>query len=325
MGWLVRSAWGYLCGVTLAASLGAAPPTLPGPDATPPAPDAPAYTVRLTRPARVGEKFNFVADASFVQSLSGVVSGRAKSLRPTSGWLHLEAVERVLEVSARGEPSKSTYTLTRCTLREGNAETEFLPPEAVLTVTAGRWKSRVEIDGRPITMREETILRAAVSLPNTKDISLDDAFGTAKARRVGESWPVNAEALARYVSRQGVTVKKDDVSGTVKLKSVQDVGGVPHVLVAGAVTIRQWSPDPAYLPQEAQFVSGSAELKFTKLVPLAATGPCLTDTYSEKDLVKMKTRDDAILPDVVADGKILRTSGIKRTPLRAEPAASGQE
>jgi hypothetical protein len=312
--------------VALAASLGAVPATLPGPDATPPPADAPTYTVHLTRPARVGDRYNYVADATVVQSMTAQVSGRERPLRPTNISLHLGAVEQVLAVNARGEPSKATYTVTRCTKREGKLETPFLLPGRVLTVTAGRWKSSVESDEQRLTVREEIALRAVVSLPNTNDVSLDDAFGTARPRRAGESWAVNADALARLVSRQGVRVKKEDVSGTVKLKALQDVGGVRHALVVGSATIRQWCPDPTYLPQGSKFVSGSAELKFTKLVPVdAAAGPCLTDTFSEKDLLKLKTDDDEILPDILVDGKVLRTTGIKRTPMPGAPVASGQE
>jgi len=93
MGWLVRSAWGYLCGVALAASLGAAPPTLPGPDATPPAPDAPAYTVRLTRPARVGDcpadGRDEVRARALIQLVGTRCSPEARSARLSAGWRSL--------------------------------------------------------------------------------------------------------------------------------------------------------------------------------------------------------------------------------------------
>jgi hypothetical protein len=333
MGTSIRFARTCVCGVALAASMGAGTADAPAPDpatqpsasAVAPSADATTYTVRLSRPARIGDRYNYVADATVVQSMTANVCGRERTLRPSNISLHLEAVEQVLAVNARGEPSKATYAVTKCTKREGKLERTFLQPGRVLTATAGRWKSGIEANGERLTAREELALRAVVSLPNANDVSLDDAYGTAKPRHPGESWAVNAEALARLVSRQGVRVKREDVAGTVKFKALREADGVRHALVVGSATIRQWSPDPGYLPQGSKFVSGSAELKFTKLVPVdSASGPCLTDTFSEKDLLKLKTDDDAIAPDILVDGKVLRTTGVKRTPLGADPVASGQ-
>ena len=120
---------------------------------------------------------------------------------------------------------------------------------------------------------------------------------------------------------------KKHVSGTVKLRAVQLVGGVPHLLIQGKAVVEHWTPHPGDLPRDAQFVSGTDEIKFTKLVPADASGLCLTDSGSEKALMKVKTDDALIGPEVLVDAKVLRTIGIKRTPLGATgaPVASGRE
>src|SRR3954466_11620231 len=106
----------------------------------------PTYAIKLVRPVHVGDRYNYVADATLMQTMSAIVSGRERTLRPSNLSIHFEAVEHVLEVNANGEPSKATYTLPDCTPRDASAQKPFIEPGRVLTVTAGRWKSRIEID-----------------------------------------------------------------------------------------------------------------------------------------------------------------------------------
>jgi hypothetical protein len=195
----------------------------------------------------------------------------------------------------------------------------------VLTVEAGRWKSRLQVDQGDLAMIDEAALRAVVSLPNLKDLTDDQCFGTAKPVRVGDSWQVNPEAVARLVSQEGAKVAKQDVSGTVKLKAVQVVDGAPHLLIQGKVAVAKWVPDPRDLPHGTKFVEGTQEIKFTRLLPVDPAGPCVTDSGSERALMKLRTDEEGIGPDVLVDGKSLRTIGIKRTPLPAAGVASGAE
>jgi hypothetical protein len=285
----------------------------------------PAYAVKLVRPARVGDRYTYVADAMIVASMTANVSGRTHTLRPRNLSVHFEAVERILALSETGEPSKATYTVTRCTRREGKQQSPFVQPGQVLTVTAGKWQPRIDIDSGDLTIEDELLLRGIVTLPRLKGITADDCFGTATPQQVGATWPVNANALARLISREGVTVRKQHVTGTVKLSGLKDVGGVPHLLVNGKAAVRHWTPDATDIPEGAKFVSGTDEIKFTKLVPVDPSGHCLTDSYSEKVLMKVTTSDELIGPDVLVDARLMKSVGIKRTPLVPDPVASGDE
>ena len=305
----------------------AAPLTAP---AQAPAPQGPAYTVRFTRPVKVGDRCRFVAHATVVRSMVANVSGRQRTIQPSSMSIHFEAVEEVRAVDATNQPTKATYTIEKCVGVDGTKKVVILEPNRVLTVEAGRWKSRLQVDQGALNLFEEASLRFMVSLPNVNDVNEDHCFGVARAVRVGESWPVNPEAVARLESSEGAKVNKQDVSGTVKLKAVQTVDGVPHLLLQGKVSVARWVPDARDLPANTQLVSGSVEVKFTRLIPAGASGPCVTDTSSERTVLKLRTKEDPIAADVLVDGNILRTSGIKRTPLSAAaapdaPVVSGRE
>ena len=341
-----RSACGWLCCFALLSAAGAKASDglaeLAGPDAPPeastvapaaPSPKpavpasttGPAYAIKLTRPVRVGDRYRFVADATVLLTMSANVSGSERTLKPSNVSIHFEAVEHVLAVNGRGEPSKATYTITKCTKREGRHEAVFLPPGRVLTVEAGKFKSRIQSDAAGLSIQDEINLRAIVSLPSLKDVSLDDAFGTPKPRRPGDSWPVNAEAMARLISRQGVAVKKQDVSGSVTLKEVRVLDGVPHLLVQGKAKVAHYTPETSDLPPGTKLVAGTDDIKFTKLIPAGETGHCVTDSYSEKAILKVRTADEEIQADVLVDVKVLQTVGIQRTAVGGGDVASGAE
>jgi hypothetical protein len=295
-----------------------------------PAPSGQAYAIKFTRPVKVGDRYRYVSDASVVNTLTGNVSGRERSFKPTAVTIHLQAVERVLAVNTRGEPTKAEYTIESCVSHGANNKDHvLLKPWRVLTVESAPWKSRLTLDEGNISLAEDILLRAVVSLPNLKGVTADDCFAPAKPQRIGDTWPVNAEALAKLASENGLIVNKQQVSGTVKLKGIQLVDGVPHLLVQGKAVFDKWLPDPLDMPKGAQFVKGTREIKFTRLLPVDLNGNCLTDSNSERLAAQLKTEDGGIDPDIRADLKILRTFGVKRTPLPATgtvtATASGQE
>jgi hypothetical protein len=297
-----------------------APPPPPAPVLT-----GPAYSVKLVRPVKVGDRYTYVADAMVVNSMTANVSGRTHTIRPRNVSIHFEAVEQVLALSDTGEPSKATYTVTRCTKRDGKTESPLVNRGQVLTVTAGKWRPRIDIDSNDMTIENELLLRVVVPLPRLRGITADDCYGTAAPRQVGATWPVNADALARLISnREAVSIKKKDVSGTVRLSNMKEVDGIPHLLVNGKAAVEHWTPDPTDVPEGAKFLSGTAEIKFTKLVPVDPSGHCLSDSFSEKVLMKVTTSDERIGPDVLVDARMLKSCGIKRTPVEVAPVAHAE-
>jgi hypothetical protein len=286
--------------------------------ANPPAPNpADGYAIKLTRPLRAGQKYDFTADATVVQSLTANVSGQVHTLRPRSVSVHFEGTEQILAVNAQGDPIKARYTVTQCVAREGKKEVTVVPPGGVVTVDAGKWKSRMDVDQGGLTIQDELVLRAVLSLPNIDGTSEDDRFGTDKRQKVGESWPVRADAVMRaVVSSANVRVKKQDVSGTVKLAALETVDGVACLRVQGKSRIEHFLPPATDLPENSRVEDSTFEYKFTKLVPADPSGHCMMDSHSVNVLLKLRTDEASIGPDILVDGKLLRTVGIKRRPLR---------
>jgi hypothetical protein len=291
----------------------------------PPIEDAPpadgAYPIKLARPAQVGDTYHFVGDATVVFSGLANVAGYDHTIKPYSLTLHLEATERVLAVGARGEPTRASYTVSRCAAREENRDVDLLSRGTVLTVDAGRWESTVQSSRGSVRIIDEQVLRAILSLPTVGDFNADDAFGTPGPQKVGESWAVHPEPLARLVAREGFPVDKRSASGTVTLAGVQTVAGVPCLRVQAKAVVRPWLPNPKDLPEGVNATSGSVEIRFTKLVPAGPAGLCLADTRTDRFVVKARTDEASVDTGVLMDAKGVRSIGIKRTPIRVASVA----
>jgi len=160
---------------------------------------ADGYLIRLTRPAPVGQKYQYVANATIVQSLTADVAGQTRTLQPRSLSVRFEGVEEVLAVNNLGEPSKVVYTVERCTSRQGKKEINIVQPGLQVTVEADKWKSRMDISQGALTIQDEMLLRPVLALPATDGVSDDECYGTMQKQKVGDSWPVRPEALAKAV------------------------------------------------------------------------------------------------------------------------------
>ena len=288
------------------------------------APDNRTYAIRLARPASVGDTYRYVCDATVLQTMSANVSGWDKTHKPESLSLHFEATERVLAVNPRGEPTRADYTVEKFVAREGKNERFLLDHGRVVTVEAGRWKPSFRLDRGVLTLHQEIALHGVISMPHLKDVSFDDCFGTTRPRKVGDSWPVNGDAVAKWVAVEGVQIDTQRVSGAVKLKGVELVGGVPCVVVQGRAVVQEWVMDSKELPPGFRAEPGTDEIKFTRAIPLDGAGHCLVDTSSDRATVKIRN-DDPVGPDISVDLKVLKTTGIKRTPVKVAAVASGAQ
>ena len=310
---------GWVVALALFAALPAGRARAAAPNSPAPAtPAGAAFVIRLARAMKVGDTFAYSADATVVQTMTANLSGQTRTLPPRSISVHFEGTEKILAVSARGEPTRVSYAVDKCTTREGKQEVAVVQPGRVVTVEAGKWKPLINVEGGGLTIQNEMLLRALVSVPNEGQASDDDCFGTKTVQKVGDTWAVPADGLLRALAAAGgAKVKKQDISGTMKVAGTETVDGVLCLRVQGKVKVDHFLPPGTELPQGSRMQDSAYEFKFTRLLPVDNVGPCLVDSHSSNVLLKLRT-DDASLggADVGLEGKLLQTVGIKRRPIK---------
>ena len=316
---LSRAARGWALALALLAPAAAGVPQgarAAGAAAATPQP-AETYLIRLSRPVPVGQKYQFTANATIIQSLTSEVGGQTRTLPARSLSVRFEGVEHVLAVNNLGEPTKVVYTVDRCTYREGRKELTIVQQGLEVTVEAGKWQSRMDISQGALTIQDEMLLRPVLSLPPRNGVSDDDCYGAMERVKVGDSWAARPEAMARAFSASGSKVKVKDVSGTVKLKDLdKSPDGQKCLRIQGKSEVKHFLPPATDLPPGMRLKDSTVEYKFTKLIPVDLAGPCLSDSHSTSILLTMKMDDAKTRAEATVRGKLLTTVGIKRVPIK---------
>jgi hypothetical protein len=251
-------------GVMLAGATGAVP-------APPPPAPAADYAVRLARPAAVGERRLAVGSLDDDDHLAGKKAGEASDQRQTA-TIHYVVATEVLEVSARGNVLRATLTVRRLTKESGGATLELAKPGAVVSARLAGRERVFELAGARLAPDLQTALAAALPLRADDEPTDDDLFGTTQRRRVGESWPANAELFARF-GAASVTFDPKDVFGTVTLAAVKPVHGEPCLEVRWKLEARHGAFKAGSLPLGFSGATSSMSVTGSALVPVAPALP----------------------------------------------------
>jgi hypothetical protein len=247
-----------------------APPSARPPTAAPAAP-APDYAVRLARPAAAGEKRLAVGSLESDDHIAGTKAGAASDQRQTA-TIHYVVATEILEVSARGNALRATLTVRRLTKESGGATLELAKPGAVVSARLVGRERVFELAGARLAPDLQTALAAALPLRADDEPTDDDLFGTTQRRRVGESWPANAELFARF-GAASVTFDPKDVAGTVTLAAVKPVHGEPCLEVRWKLEARHGAFKAGSLPLGFSGATSSMSVTGSALVPVAPALP----------------------------------------------------
>jgi hypothetical protein len=252
---------------------GSAPVPAPAPPPAHPAPAAPApdYAVRLARPAAAGEKRLAVGSLESDDHLAGKKAGTASDERQTA-TIHYVVATEILEVSARGNALRATLTVRRLTKESGGTTLELAKPGAVVSARLVGRERVFELAGARLAPDLQTALAAALPLRADDEPTDDDLFGTTQRRRVGESWPANADLFARF-GAASVTFDPRDVAGTVTLAAVKPVHGEPCLEVRWKLEARHGAFKAGSLPLGFSGATSSMSVTGSALVPVAPALP----------------------------------------------------
>src|SRR5215208_5461794 len=136
------------------------------------------YSIVLTRPMKVGQSYAWVADATVVETIPGPPSAAGSSTINQTVSVHLDGVVQILAVDAEGEVTEMACTVNECTARSGKERKFVVQPGRVILVEAGKSKSKLTATSGNLTLQDEPLLSAVLSVPRLGEPSDDEVFGT---------------------------------------------------------------------------------------------------------------------------------------------------
>jgi len=150
----------------------------------------------------------------------------------------------VLELTPGGRERKSRFTVDRASVVSGGTTKELLPKGTVLVAERGAGGTTFQVDDAPAAADVGRLLKMLINLESDEGINDDAVFGTKQRRKVGETWPVNAEAMAADMAEKAhLKLDPKNVTGATKLAAIVQVDGRAAMQIATEFSIKDVAPN----------------------------------------------------------------------------------
>lgn len=249
-----------------------------------------AFRVKLTRPWHPGDRYKFTSSVTTTNLLA--LNG-AWPAGNGSGKCRVDLVSEVtvLDVNGRGGSTKELHKIIKFTRTEGGASTEILKQGDEITASLEK-RERVFRRGKePVSSEEAQVLSVVIAFDSRRAMD-DEVFGTDGYRKIGDSWPVNPEAMARDV-RDECQVKKEDISGTVKLAGVSKIEGTECLCIEADVKL---SHIVAPMPKRSVLKSASMGMVFSGKYPVDPSLPAIESSSTVTSTATAVRREERAAP-----------------------------
>ena len=282
-------------------------------------PEAKAYEIKLARPLKVGTKYAMTADGALVRQVT-VTRGGATQKQPEDGFgVHLAGTVEVLALDEIGEEAKVSVTIDKCTRITSEGETELVPKGKVLVAEGKGKDTKFSVqDGGELSKDATDALELVISLDTNDKLTDDDLLGTKERKKVGESWPVTPENVAKDSERVGVIVKPGDVEGSFRLDGLERMEGVECLKLSGNLKVKDLRTkaddnEDDGLPEGFVVEGGSMEAKYAGLFPVDTSVGSLAESAIMTFVSHFKGKGGGGDEDVVkVESRVQRAVDMKR-------------
>jgi hypothetical protein len=224
--------------------------------------------IKFSAPAKVGD----VRDVKIVfekseQRVTTPPKSKAVTANFHDGPVHFAGRLKTLTIGRDGQAL--AYEITVVSFANQN-KSDLLRPGTVLQKEdqAGKWVYR-RTDGRPIVPTTYELLLALLGFSSKTSEGYDAAFGTTERKVVGDSWPINKQAVTTGFRDTGLEVAPEAVNGTSKFTGVVVEGGATLLEVEAKLTVDMTA---VVTRQMAGAGDGTAETVITVTLRVPADG-----------------------------------------------------
>lgn len=277
------------------------------------------YEIKLARPLKVGTKYAMTADGALVREISVTRAG-ATQKQPEDGFgVHLEGTVEVLALDEIGEEAKLAVTVDKCTRVTSEGESELVPKGKVLIAEGKGKDTKFSLqDGGELPKDATDALELVISLDTNDKLTDDDLLGTKEKKKVGQSWPVTPENIAKDSERVGVIVKPEDVEGSFRLDGLERKDGVECLKLSGNLKVKNLRTkaddnEDDGLPEGFVVTGGSMEAKYAGLFPVDSSIGSLAESASMTFVSHVEGKAGGGDADVVkVESRVQRAVDMKR-------------
>jgi hypothetical protein len=181
---------------------------------------ADSYSIRLSVPYHPGDVSAVLVKVKRTHSEKWSDGRNDNKPIETSLEAELEGTETIEAVTTHGRAMKLTFKVTKCT-KDGQ---ELLPKGTTILAENVNFLTQFQLEGAALTDDQRSVLKILIFAGRPDEPSTDEELGTAKPQRMGDTWPVNGDALAK-ATHLSFHVVGTDFKGHAKLLAVNTLDG----------------------------------------------------------------------------------------------------
>jgi len=184
------------------------------------------FAIKLGHPLKVGDRTLLTGSRRIDFEMAGTVLGQEMRQEKHATY-RFAVTQRVVAAGAKGNGLQTELAVQKLTREEDGATTELLKAGDLISVRLEGDEQVWELGGSPLTAELKEALSDIAGVNADDEPSDDEVFGTARRRRVGDSWQVDPKLVAGLLARMAISVAAKDVSGIATLGGTKSVHGIP--------------------------------------------------------------------------------------------------
>jgi hypothetical protein len=252
---------------------------------------AEAYHVTVSPPAKVGDKYHYVARTT--EKMSSVINrvGQDPINQNRETVTELDGTVEVLAVDSKGSETKLQCTVNHLQHSQGADKTDVVPPGSVLTMESVILPGNDAKAGTQFTLKDGTLTNEqTTAIGNVIAAKIPEAptdqeiLGTEEPQPIGGAWALNTERGVTFMSKMGVTADPKALSGKSQLVDIQKYADVDCYHVTATLVADKFS---VQMPPTVTVEKASLNAKFSLLLP---THPSVVRKSSAMTHVQMSVK-----------------------------------
>ncbi|MFT3781795.1 MAG: hypothetical protein QM790_07230 [Nibricoccus sp.] len=238
-----------------------------------------AYAIKLERPQPKGTSLHVRVTGNFEEFIKPI-SEEAISPRKTLSFTYVvDVVRTVLTDDLTAEGPLVQLAIVKATKTTGEETKDLFPPRTVVVEKKIADRTDFFVGDTLVDINTASILRIA-GLAEGVDPGKDDLiYGAKELKRLGDSWPINAEEAATHSSKLKIVCQPENISGSMRLKEVVESGS-EQLLALEEETVLRDCVMPLTLPEGFSVLSSHANQKALILYPVDLLKPARHRTGS---------------------------------------------
>jgi hypothetical protein len=269
------------------------------------------YEIRLTRDARIGQKYELTSSTTNYEQMTMAYQGQVPQESTSSIAAELEGTVTVLDIDSLKRATKLNMIISKFLVsRNEGKEEEALPKGSQVVAQLRKGSQEFLIDGHKASKNMTQILNLLFSLSKT-DTTDDDIFGTKDRKKIGDNWPINNIKAAADLFEKA-EIYPEYVKGTTTIERMVEIDDIKCLHIRANVDISEVAPPlPPGIAVEQSAISATYSGDFP--IDLSLDG--LADEMVFSLSVEGYGKFEPEAPEVTMSVRMKQSREAKRKPL----------